>query len=83
MESLTPDNFIRSLTFDEKRAGWKRVVTLKGDTNAVRTHRKFISSLIGSKNAVSNLHPQLDLGARQFLLQTLQQPDSLIDNIRR
>ncbi|KAJ5680247.1 Cytochrome P450 E-class group I [Penicillium majusculum] len=69
--------------FSADLAGWKRVVTLKGNTNAVRTHRKFISSLIGSNNAVSNLHPQLDLGARQFLLQTLQQPDSLIDNIRR
>lgn len=65
------------------RAGWKRFVTLKGDANVVRTHRKFISSLMGSKNAVSILHPQLDLGARQFLLQTLQQPDSLIGNIRR
>ncbi|KAJ5425370.1 Cytochrome P450 E-classgroup I [Penicillium sp. CMV-2018d] len=69
--------------FGAELAGWKRVVTLKGDANVVRTHRKFISSLMGSKNAVSNLHPQLDLGARHFLLQTLQQPDSLIGNIRR
>ncbi|CRL20874.1 Cytochrome P450 [Penicillium camemberti] len=69
--------------FSADLAGWKRVVTLKGDANVVRTHRKFISSLMGSKNAVSNLHPQLDLGARHFLLQTLQEPNALINNIRR
>ncbi|KAJ5606798.1 Cytochrome P450 E-class group I [Penicillium hordei] len=69
--------------FGAELAGWNRFFTMQGDPNLVRTHRKFISSLIGSKNAISILHPKLELGARHFLLQTLQHPGSLIDNIRR
>ncbi|CAI7597243.1 unnamed protein product [Penicillium glandicola] len=69
--------------FSVELAGWGRMVTLNGDASVVRTHRKYITSLIGSKNAIVNLHSQLDLGARHFLLQNLEQPDSLIPNIRR
>ncbi|KXG47264.1 Cytochrome P450, E-class, group I [Penicillium griseofulvum] len=69
--------------FSADLVNWKRAVTISGDASMVRTHRKYITNLLGSKNAISTLHPQLDLGARQFLLQTLQRPDSLIENIRR
>ncbi|KAJ5424189.1 Cytochrome P450 E-class group I [Penicillium cf. griseofulvum] len=69
--------------FSADLVNWKRAVTINGDAAVVRTHRKYMTSLLGSKNAILNLHPQLDLGARQFLLQTLQHPNSLIENIRR
>ncbi|KAJ5356014.1 Cytochrome P450 E-class group I [Penicillium concentricum] len=63
--------------------GWKRMVVVNGDAAVVRTHRKYITGLLGSKNSILNRHTQLDLGARYLLLQILQQPDSLIENIRR
>ncbi|OQE44817.1 hypothetical protein PENCOP_c002G06270 [Penicillium coprophilum] len=69
--------------FSADLVNWKRIVSVNGDANVVRTHRKYITSLLGSKNAILNMHHQLDLGARHFLSQTLRQPDFLIENIRR
>lgn len=62
---------------------WDRLLALQGNLKEVREKRKLISSLIGSNRAIESSSTVQELEVRRFLWRTLQQPQELLDHIRR
>ena len=58
------------------------MVTLQGNWDIIRDHRRRIQHFIGSPTALANLAHMLDLEARRFLLRAYERPARLMDHIR-
>lgn len=59
------------------------MVTLKSDPNKAQVDRKHIAQIIGTQNALSAFSSQLDIEIRRFLLQILEEPELIVEHIRR
>ncbi|KID59579.1 Cytochrome P450, partial [Metarhizium brunneum ARSEF 3297] len=63
--------------------GWNRIVSVQGDRDIVRVHRRCITKCIGSTKAFAGFNDQLDIEACHLMLRIMKQPDDLANHIRR
>ncbi|KAE8164000.1 cytochrome P450 [Aspergillus tamarii] len=67
-----------------KMAGWDKILgTLEYSNPSFKDMRKALGHQIGSKTAVSRFNAVQDLEVRRFLLRVLEDPDKLLQHIRK
>ncbi|TDL20089.1 cytochrome P450 [Rickenella mellea] len=72
-----------SLVFAGEMCGWADGLALLHYGPRFRAHRKNISHIIGTKNAVAQFYPLVEVETRRFLSRVLAQPDMLHSYIRK
>ncbi|KAK6814883.1 hypothetical protein RU639_009687 [Aspergillus parasiticus] len=67
-----------------KMAGWDKILgTLEYSDPSFKNMRKALGHQVGSKTAVSRFNAVQDLEVRRFLLRVLEDPDNLLQHIRK
>lgn len=78
-----PVGWRRKAYLIDQRTGWNRMVSVQGDRDIVRVHRRCITKCIGSTKAFAGFNDQLDIEACHLMLRIMKQPDDLANHIRR
>ncbi|KAG6899211.1 hypothetical protein C0993_012226 [Termitomyces sp. T159_Od127] len=63
--------------------GWNRQMILSQYDDRFRLMRKYVKAYIGTKSAIEAHHPVQDIEIKYFLARILEEPHSVITNIRR
>jgi hypothetical protein len=70
------------MVFAGEMVGWENSTGLLTYSSSLRTHRKNIHGVIGSKFVISQLHALQDIEVRRFLLRVLENPTDLVQHLR-
>lgn len=65
------------------RIGWENSLGGSPYSNQFRAHRKYMSRIIGSKNVAAQFNDLQVVEVGHFLLRVLENPDGLVEHIRK
>lgn len=71
------------MMFCGEMVGWEYVLALLPYSDRMRTYRKNIHGILGSKWVISQFNDLQDVEVRRFLLRMLERPEDLGQNIRK
>jgi hypothetical protein len=70
------------MVFGSEMVGWEYALGLMPYSDKLRTYRKNIHGIIGTKWVISQFNDLQDVEVRRFLLRVLEKPADLFQNIR-